>query len=100
MTVSRTIARGRKVATQPGNMRTLEGVILPITWNRYNQAKDFSIFTEEGDDILIDSYSAASMKKIKGNLNSRVEVQGQIYDTDMGDKIIRVCKVKKIKGLL
>jgi hypothetical protein len=80
------------------DLHTLEGVILPVTWNRQNQAQGFSIFTEDGDDILIDSISG--MKKIRDNLNARVKVEGHLYDTDMGEKVIRISKVKKIRGLL
>jgi len=67
--------------------QTLQGAIVPISWDETHQAKSFGIFTEQGQDIVIEPQS---MGKVRAYLHSLVKISGMVCEGPDGQEILHV----------
>ncbi len=80
----------------PNNKKqTIIGTLIPIAWDRKGKAIKFSIYSNEGEDIILKEYRYKN--RLKRLLNKKVEVTGEVTHNKYGDKFI---KLKTIKDFL
>ena len=67
--------------------QTLQGAIVPLSWDQAHQAKSFGIFTEQGEDITIEPHSTT---KVQAFLHSWVKISGMVCVDQDGQEIMKV----------
>lgn len=75
---------------------SIVGTLNPISWDRNDGIKQFSIYSTDEEDIIIEGYT--NKRKLIGMLNKRVLAKGNIRIDENGDKFIRIKEIKKISG--
>jgi transcription termination factor Rho len=78
------------------NDQSITGTLNPINWDRFGKIKQFSIYSEDEEDIIVVSYS--NKRKLEKLLNKRVLAKGQVKIDENGDKYIRLKSIKELTG--
>ncbi len=78
------------------NEQNIIGTLNPIHWDRKGKIKQFSIYSEDEEDIIIEGYQNKS--KLKKLLNKRVLATGTVRTDDNGQKFIYLKKIKELTG--
>jgi len=76
--------------------QTLQGAIVPLSWDKAHHAKSFGIYTEQGSDVLIEQGSVA---KVQGHLHNLVRVSGMVCLGPDGQEFIRIEHVENYAAL-
>ena len=67
--------------------QTLQGAIIPISWDETHQAKSFELFTDQGEEVVIEPQS---MPKVRRYLHSLVTITGTVCEGLDGQELIHV----------
>lgn len=78
------------------NHQIITGSINPISWDKYDNPKDFSIYTSDEEDFII---KGVSRKILLGYLGSTVIAKGNVSVNSHGEKVIKVKSLKPITNL-
>ena len=76
--------------------QSVTGILNPIHWDRHGNIKQFSIYTDEEEDIIIEGY--LDKRKLEKLLNKRVLAKGQIRTNEDGEKFIKLKSIKELTG--
>jgi len=74
--------------------QTLVGELSPIAWDRKSRVIKFSIYSNEGENIIIKEYRYKS--RLQRLLNKKVEVTGEITHNMYGDNFIKLKTIKEL----
>ena len=74
--------------------RTVVGTLVPISWDRRGKPIQFSIYSDDGEDLIVKDYRNKS--RLRALRNKRVEAKGFIYYNRRGDKMIKLRKIEEI----
>ncbi len=75
---------------------SITGVLNPIHWDRHGRVKQFSIYSDEEEDVIIEK--GFDRKKLLRLLNKRVLAKGKIQTNSNGDKFISLKAIKEVSG--
>ncbi|MBF0205920.1 MAG: hypothetical protein HQK53_03440 [Oligoflexia bacterium] len=73
------------------NLKKVKGVINPLGWDSNDRATLLSLYTPEGEDIIITN--KGSIKKFAKYINKNVEVKGELNELDEDLRSIVVSRV-------
>ncbi|MCB9091186.1 MAG: hypothetical protein H6621_10905 [Halobacteriovoraceae bacterium] len=76
--------------------QTVVGVLTPITWDRKGKVVKFSIYSDDGEDIVIKEYKHRD--RLQRLLSKRVQAIGNIFRNKYGDKFIKLKRIKELTG--
>ena len=76
--------------------QSITGILNPIHWNRHGRIKQFSIYSEDEEDIIIEGYS--NKRKLEKLLNKRVLAKGQVRTNGDGEKFINLKSIEELTG--
>jgi len=71
------------------------GIVTPAKWSAYGDPVSFSLYTDDGEDVLLDC--SRSLSKIKKLVGKRVKVKGVKHSRDCLNKIIIPQSIKKVR---
>lgn len=74
--------------------QTVTGILTPIIWNKRGKPIKFSIFSDEGEDLVIKEYRYKI--PLQRLLNKRVQAIGEIFNNKYGDRFIKLKKIKEL----
>lgn len=78
------------------NSQNYVGTVTPASWDDRGQATSFSIFTSQGEDILLDcSKEVKNLKKLSGK---KVKVKGEVKKSDFYGEILKPKHIHKISN--
>lgn len=72
--------------------KLVEGIVTPISWNEKGDVRLFSLFTSEGEDILIDSEEFFDTLHML--IGKSISIYGTLYRTNYGAQIIYPKRIK------
>lgn len=76
--------------------KSFYGVITPISWDKSNSPKRFSLYTAHGEDLLIDeSFNKKKLSKVQGE---QVIVEGHVFLDEEEQSVILPRKITKLSG--
>lgn len=76
--------------------QSVTGTLNPIHWDRHGRIKQFSIYSEDEEDIIIEGYP--NKKKLEKLLNKRVLAKGQVRTNEDEEKFIKLKSIKELTG--
>jgi len=71
------------------------GIVTPVKWSRRGDPVSFSLYTDDGEDVLLDC--SKNLNKIKKLVGKRVKVKGFKYSKDCLNKLMFPKSIKKVK---
>ena len=69
------------------------GIITPASWGKGNEIKKLCLYTDDGEDILLDH--DLGIKKLKPFINKYVKVTGKMVSDDHDGRKVLVKRVLK-----
>ncbi|ATH07309.1 hypothetical protein BIY24_04965 [Halobacteriovorax marinus] len=75
---------------------SIVGTLNPIRWDKNGEIKQFSIYSTDEEDIIIEGYP--KKRKLIKMLNKRVLAKGKVRIDENGDKFIKINNIKEISG--
>ncbi len=76
--------------------QTVVGTLVPIAWDRRGKPIKFSIYSDEGEDLIVKEYHHKN--QLRNLKNRRVLAEGVLYSNRRGDKFIKLKKIEEILG--
>lgn len=73
---------------------TLEGFVTPIHWNNLNEPVGFSLYTEEGEDIVIKTRKG--LKMLKNLIMQKIKIVGTLVNAKDEDDEKEIVDIKQI----
>ncbi len=67
----------------------LEGIITPVEWDDHDQVTNLSLFTANGEDVLLDCEPSV-FQELKRHLKETIRVRGLLVELDHGDHLMKV----------
>lgn len=67
--------------------QTLQGAIIPLAWGNGHTGKSFGIYTDQGEEIIIEP---SSLAKIRGHLHHPVKISGVVCQASDGQEFVRI----------
>lgn len=77
------------------NERIYHGILTPTDWDEYEVPTEYSLFTIDEEDLLLQS--SHLKKKFYSLVNKPVEVVAEARRNQWGDKYLRVKKIRQLK---
>ncbi len=72
------------------------GFLCPISWDNNGRIKKFAIYTDAGEDIIIEG--SYRLSKLRSLTNKLVLAKGVITEDEYEDKFINLKSIKEIKS--
>ena len=78
------------------NENKVIGILNPIRWDKAGRVRQFSIYSDSEEDIIIEGYR--NREKLKKLLNKRILATGQVRTNEYGEKFIKLKKIDELTG--
>lgn len=75
---------------------TIRGILNPIRWDKYGRVTQYSIYSEEEEDIII--LDRVHRKKLEKLVNQHVQAKGKVIQVDEDTKYLRLKNIKALTG--
>ena len=76
--------------------KSITGTLNPIRWDKNGRIKQFSIYSEEEEDVIIEHFQ--NKRKLTKLLNKRVIAVGKVRLDEEGNKYIKLKNIKELTG--
>ncbi len=76
--------------------KSIIGTLNPIRWDKNGRIKQFSIYSEEEEDVIIENFQ--NKRKLTKLLNKRVIAVGKVRLDEDGNKYIKLKSIKELTG--
>ncbi|MBF0362676.1 MAG: hypothetical protein HQK49_16775 [Oligoflexia bacterium] len=80
------------------NFKKIKGVVNPISWDSNNRPTLLSLYTPDGEDIII--ANNGSLKKFTKYINKNVMVKGELNELDEDLRSIIVSRVHPVHEMV
>lgn len=75
---------------------SIVGILNPICWNKNGEIKQFSIYSTDEEDFIIEGYP--KKQKLMRMLNKRVLAEGKVRIDENEVKFIKIKNIKELSG--
>ena len=72
----------------------LEGIIEPLSWDRFGHIKRVGIYTNEGEDIVIENTNKIPL--LKKLFRKTVKIVGKLHQRSDGEKSILITRIRVV----